>query len=118
MTDPADMAQRQLDAYNAHDLEAFAACYHEDVEVRDFPAQTLRIQGRAELRARYGPLFEKHPELHAELVQRSEQGAVVVDKERVTGMGSEVVFALAIYEVEGDLIRRVWFARPREEASS
>ena len=49
---------------------------------------------------------------------RVEQGAIVVDKERVTGMGPEVVFALAIYEVEDGLIRRVWFARPREPEAS
>ena len=34
---PAALAQRQLDAYNAHDLEAFLACYAYDVEVYELP---------------------------------------------------------------------------------
>src|SRR5690606_26002969 len=88
---PTDLAQRQLDAYNAHDLERFVACYHPEVEVRDFPAGELRLRGHADLRERYGPLFER-PELHAELVARMTLGAVVIDQERVRGLrdGAEV----------------------------
>ncbi|MCA8923133.1 MAG: nuclear transport factor 2 family protein [Planctomycetes bacterium] len=114
MPTASDLAQRQLDAYNARDLEAFVACYHPQVEVRDFPADTLRFQGHAELRARYGPLFER-PALHAHLVSRTSQGSVVIDEERVEGLrDGEDVSAVAIYEVEGELIRRVWFVRERE----
>ncbi|MEZ6183761.1 MAG: nuclear transport factor 2 family protein [Planctomycetota bacterium] len=109
-----ELAQRQLDAYNAHDLTAFAACYHPDVEVRDFPAGTLRFQGLDALKARYGPLFQ-NPRLHAHLVSRTVQGAVAIDTERVEGLrDGEDVSAVAIYEVEGPTIRRVWFVRERE----
>ena len=33
MPDISTLAQRQLDAYNARDLDAFVACYHPDVVV-------------------------------------------------------------------------------------
>lgn len=110
----SELAQRQLDAYNAHDLEAFVACYHPEVEVRDFPAGTLRFQGHAELRARYGPMFE-NPALHAHLVSRTALGPLCIDTERVEGIREgEDVSAIAIYECEGESIRRVWFVRERE----
>ena len=111
---PVDMAQRQLDAYNAHDLEAFVACYHPDVEIRDFPGGELRMQGREAMRERYGPMFRR-PSLHAVLVQRTALASVVIDEERVTGIQDDrEVRAVAIYEVAGDLIRRVWFVREPE----
>lgn len=113
MTAIARLAQRQLDAYNAHDLEAFVACYTDDVEVRDLRAGTLLMQGREALRARYGPMFER-PALHAALVDRTVMGEdVAIDEERVRGLRDDVeVHAVAIYERRGDLIARVWFVRP------
>ncbi len=112
MTTPADLAQRQLDAYNARDLEAFAACYHPEVEVRDFPSGELRLTGHAALRERYGPMFRERTALHADVVQRIAQGQVVIDQERVRGLSDAgEVEAVAIYEVDGDTIRRVWFVR-------
>ena len=67
MTSPTDMAQRQLDAYNARDIEAFLACYAPDVEVRDFPSGALTMEGREAMRARYGDMFARCPDLHARL---------------------------------------------------
>lgn len=114
MTSPTDMAQRQLDAYNARDIEAFLACYAPDVEVRDFPSGALTMEGREAMRARYGDMFARCPDLHARLVSRTAKDQVVIDTEAVTGIKpDEVVDAIAIYEVAGELIQRVWFVRPR-----
>jgi hypothetical protein len=111
-TPAALLAQRQLDAYNAHDLEAFLACYTEDVEVRDVRAGTVMLQGREALRARYGPLFAR-PALHAALVSRTALGEdVAIDVEKVRGLRDGEVDAVAIYERRADLIARVWFVRP------
>ena len=114
MTDPtpSQLAQRQLEAYNAHDLEAFAACYHPQVEVRDFPAGTLRLEGIAAFRERYAEVLAR-PGLRAEVLQRIAQGSFVIDEERVVGLREGVVPAVAIYEVAEGLIRRVWFVRER-----
>lgn len=117
MSDPASaaaLAQRQLDAYNAHDLEAFVACYTDDVEVRDLRAGALLLQGRDALRVRYGPLFERQA-LHAALVSRTTLGDdVALDVERVRGLRDDgaQVDAVAIYERRGDLIAKVWLIRP------
>ena len=54
-TDIATLAQRQLDAYNAGDLDAFVACYHPEVVVWEDGQASL--SGRAAFRERYEDLF-------------------------------------------------------------
>ena len=54
--EPESVVQTQLDAYNAHDLDAFVATYAEDVELFEHPS-TLLASGHAQLRERYAPRF-------------------------------------------------------------
>ena len=109
---PADLAQRQLDAYNGRDLEAFLACYAEDCVVRSHPAGTEMMHGREGMRERYGRLFEEHPELHCTLLARVEHEVFAIDHEHVEGLKpGEVVYAVAMYEVRDGLIQNVWFLR-------
>lgn len=52
------LAIAQLRAYNAHDLDAFCACYHADVRVLDADgAEELR--GLQAFRTRYQAMFER-----------------------------------------------------------
>lgn len=107
---PGDLAQRQLDAYNAHDLDAFVACYAEGVRVLDLPSHDEVLRGREALRARFGPYFED-ARPHAIVTHRKVVGTMVVDEEVVTRNGDEHLTAIAIYEVTGGLIQTVWFIR-------
>lgn len=110
MAYPEQIVQQLVDAYNARDLEAFVAIYAPEIEIRRLPSDEVLMQGHADLRDRYGRLFESSPDLHAEIVERIALGHFVIDKERVQGIiGQEMVEAIAIYEVRDDLIRRVWF---------
>ena len=112
MVTPAEAAQRQLDAYNARDVDAFLAAYTADCTVRSFPAGTLLMEGRAAMRDRYATQFADHPDLHCELVHRVEHESFVIDHEHVTGLREdEVVHAVAMYEVRDGLIANVWFVR-------
>ncbi|MFM7775385.1 MAG: nuclear transport factor 2 family protein [Candidatus Kapaibacterium sp.] len=105
-------AQRQLDAYNARDIDAFAACYTVDVELLTQQGGEVFCRGIDELRERYGRMFAATPGLHCELVSRMVCGDIAIDEEMVRGVHeSGVVHAIAIYEVQGDLIRRAWFVR-------
>jgi len=107
---PSDLARRQLDAYNAHDLEAFLLCYAPDVEVRRLPGGEPVALGREEMRRVWGDLFAGKPGRRAELLGRMECGEFCVDHERVTdGPGTPERFALAVYQCAGGLITRVWF---------
>ena len=109
---PAEAAQRQLDAYNARDIDAFLAAYAPDCVVRAFPSGEVMFDGVEAMRARYGALFEGHPDLHAKLLSRVEHEAFAIDHEHVVGMREgEVVYAVALYEVRAGLIQNVWFLR-------
>jgi hypothetical protein len=52
LADPASVVQRQLDAYNAHDIGALLATYAEDARHFQHPA-TLLAAGHTELGARF-----------------------------------------------------------------
>ena len=108
---PAALAQRQLAAYNARDLEAFLAVYSDDVEIHAFPGRRL-YKGKDRMRERYAKLFADSPRLHCELVHRTVHGNVVIDQERVTGVrGDAVIEASAVYTIASDRIVRVDFVQ-------
>jgi hypothetical protein len=109
-TTPVDLAQRQLDAYNAGDVEAFVLCYSEDVVAARHPSGEVICSGREALRRNYGDLFTRRPRLHAELLARIPCGTFVVDHERVTDEpGAPPRFAVAIYRCGPETIEAVWF---------
>jgi hypothetical protein len=106
---PVDPVQRQLDAYNAHDLERFVAEYTDDVRVFRPPTAEPTLAGKRAFADHYARNRFTLPNLRAEVVERMVCGNKVVDHERITGLGPGVVEAIAVYEVEGGLIRTVWF---------
>ena len=107
---PESLAQRQLDAYNKQDIEAFLEVYANEVEVRTFPSGELTYKGIEKMRARYTTLFETNPNQHAALKSRIVKGNVVIDHEHVTGRtNGQETEAIAMYEVAGEKIVKVWF---------
>ena len=114
MTDrtPTEAAQGQLEAYNAHDLEAFLSHYTDDCVIRSMPGGNLMMDGKEAMRERYGALFAQRPELRVTLRARMEHGPFVIDHEEVVGLrDDETVYAVALYEVRDGMIRAVWFLR-------
>lgn len=106
---PEIVVQRQLDAYNARDLEALLAIYADDAELFEHPS-TLLARGRSELAPRFAARFAE-PNLHAALLQRSVCGDKVIDHERVTRTfpeGPGEIELVMIYQVAGDRITRAW----------
>ena len=111
-TDPAAVVQRQLDAYNAHDLDALLATYAEDAQHFDHPDKLL-ASGTAQLRERFTARFQD-PRLQARLVHRLVAGGIVADHEEITCTfpeGPGKLELLAIYEVREGRIVRAWFIR-------
>lgn len=107
--DPAGFAQRQLDAYNARDLERFVREYTDDVVVYRMPATEPVLQGKAAFAAHYAANRFNLPGLHAELVNRMVFGNKVIDHERVSGVSPVPTQVAAIYEVTPAGIAKVWF---------
>ncbi len=109
-TSPEALAQRQLSAYNARDVEAFLEPYSDDVEVYDYPGKLL-YTGKARMRERYTGLFAASPNLHCELLGRMVLDNVVIDHEHLTGHRDGVTKAIAIYTVRDGRITRVEFVK-------
>ena len=108
---PEGVVARQLDAYNAKDLDAWLATYSNNA-VQCELAGKLLATGHAEIRTRALLRFEE-PDLHAKLLNRSVMGKVVIDHEVVTrnfpeGKGS--VELVCVYVVENGLIQSASFS--------
>lgn len=101
--------QRQLDAYNARDLERFLAEYTDDVQVFRPPATEPLVRGKQAFGEHYARNRFNLPDLHARLVNRMVSGKIVVDQEEVTGVPGGPLAAVAVYEVVDGRIRTVWF---------
>ena len=104
------IVQRQLDAYNARDIDAILATYTDDAQLFNFPA-TLLASGGAQLRERFASRFTE-PDLHAQLQHRIIMGDVVIDHELVTRTFSEGVGRIelvAIYQVRDGKIAAATF---------
>lgn len=109
---PEILAQKQLDAYNNQNLEEFISVYSEDIVVMDFPTNEVRMRGIKEFAERYDKLFKNNPNQHAELKGRMVKGNFVIDQEFVTGRANgDTAEAIAIYEISGDKITKVWFVK-------
>lgn len=112
MTGPPEaVVQRQLDAYNARDLDAWLATYHPDAEQFELHGPLL-ARGREAFAERMRVRFAE-PDLHATLLSRVVMGKMVVDHERVTrnfpeGPGS--IEMLCVYEVADGVIVKASFA--------
>lgn len=107
---PEQTVKRQLDAYNARDIDAFMACWHPEAEFIAHP-DTVLARGHAEICARHELRFQE-PDLFGHLISRLTLGDRVIDQERVVRNmeGRKVELdVVAIYEVIDGLIRRAWF---------
>lgn len=102
------LVQRQLNAYNARNMEAFLEPYSDDVELYNFPA-TLIGKGKVEMEKNYKGFFMTTPELHCEIKARIIQGDIIIDQESVSGFGSKKFGAIAIYHIEKGKISKVYF---------
>lgn len=110
MPTPEQVVQRQLEAYNARDIEALMDTYAEHAVQLTYP-DTVLAEGAAAIRARMAVRLAE-PDLHAHLIRRIVSEKVVVDQELVSRSfngGPGTVEAIAIYTVEDGRIVRACF---------
>lgn len=107
---PEQVVGRQLDAYNARNIDIFMDFWARDAEIYQHP-DTLLAKGYGDIRARHVVRFLE-PDLHAVLVNRVVMGNRVVDVEAVTRNftnGKGEVDVVAIYDVQDGMIKKAWF---------
>jgi uncharacterized protein (TIGR02246 family) len=106
-----DIAQAQLDAYNAQDLEKYVGYFAQDCVISGLngtPTETSRDA----IKARYAKAFAQFPQNKAVLKNRIAVGNTVVDHELVIrAAGGEQFEIIAIYSFKDGLISRVDFAK-------
>jgi hypothetical protein len=110
VTSPEVVVQRQLDAYNAKNVDAWLATYAPDAKQYEHPAELL-ASGHAEIRARISSRLSE-PNIHAKLIKRTVMGNIVIDHEDVTRTfpeGPGNVELVCIYVVENGLIQTASF---------
>ncbi|MBC9909944.1 amidohydrolase family protein [Chitinophaga varians] len=105
---PESLVQRQLNAYNSRNMDAFLATYAEDAELLNFPDKLLR-KGKEQIRKAYF-FFDIAQILHCRIVKRIVEGNNVIDEEHIvddhgTRRGT------AIYQIEKEKIKSVYFVK-------
>ncbi len=105
---PEAVVQRQLNAYNARNLQAFMATYSNDIELYNYPNQLIG-KGMEAIK-NYEGFFSRTPNLYCEIQKRIVIGNKVIDHERVRA-GNDTLNAVAVYEVKNGKIIKVTFIR-------
>ena len=107
---PVELADQQLLAYNAHNLEAFLAPYSEDIEIYDLQSGELKTKGKEAMRKQYN-FLNNIKTLYCKLLNRIVEGNIVIDHEEIWAEGGRKFYGVAIYEIKGDKIVKVWFPK-------
>lgn len=108
---PAGVVERQIELFNAHDLEGFLALFAEELESGELPAGAAPT-GKARLRELYAERFKANPDLRASAEAQMVSGEFVIQKERIKGRaGKPPLEAVVIYQVKAGKIVRMWSLR-------
>lgn len=108
-SDPAQIVDAQIRAYEAGDTEGFAALYAEDAICAALPSGRVIAAGRAQIAEVWGAMFARSKR-EVTIARRIIDGRYVIDDERVLILATgHLVEAAAIYLVGDSLIERVWF---------
>ncbi len=98
---PVDVVQRQLEAYNERDIEAFIETFHDTAIFVDFKTGEIRMKGKMDIKEKFDSYFKESPELHSDVIKRMEIGNSVIDHEHIVGSrgSAEMREIIMIYEV-------------------
>lgn len=104
---PEQIVQRQVNAYNARDIDAFIDTYADNIEIFSFPNKP-GTKGKEKLKSQFATMFERVPNLYCEIKKRIVIGNKVVDREHVR-FGNQYSDVVAIYEIVDGKISKVTF---------
>lgn len=111
MEDCAALVQRQLEAYNAKNIDGWLGTYAADAKQFNLHGECI-ASGHAELRQRIALRFAE-PDLHARLLNRIVLANIVVDHEVITRNfpeGKGEIEMLCVYEIHSGLIQKASFS--------
>lgn len=106
---PEAIVQRQLNAYNARNINAFMDTYADDIELYDFPS-TLIAKGKKSMRKEYEDMFKQVANLYCQIENRIILGNKIIDKE-IVRVANQTIRGAVVYEVEKGKIKKVTFMK-------
>ena len=116
MPTPEQVLTANIDAYNAHDLEAYLATFIPQATFGQLGGRTL-LDSRDAMRGFYKQFFEARPSVRCAVKQRAVMGPFVIDLQEISdgaGGAQPPMQAMLISEVdpldEGGRIKRVWYS--------
>jgi hypothetical protein len=106
---PEQIVQRNLDFYNARNIEGFMSSFSNDIALYTYPEPIPATVGLEAVRKVYTELFVLSPNLHSTIIKRIVFDNKIIDHERIVGRrgSSEPIEIVLIYEVKEDKIFRV-----------
>ncbi|WP_430411895.1 amidohydrolase family protein [Kordia sp.] len=107
---PENIVQRQVNAYNLGNVEAFLESFSDDIEVYTF-TNILKTKGKDEFKKGWATFFKKYPDLHCEIVNRTTRLNTVIDHERIKYGDGDYSEAIVIYKIENGKIAKIYFVR-------
>ncbi|MDF0716329.1 nuclear transport factor 2 family protein [Muricauda sp. 334s03] len=107
---PVKIIQKQVEAFNQRDLDAFISCFTEDVQVQRFPNNAM-YKGNTKLSENYKRFFENVKTSSVEVVNRIVLGNTIADEE-ITKVDGRDARQVAIYQVTNGLISSMTFVFP------
>ena len=110
---PEELANVQLKAYNNRDIEAFLKPYSDSVKVYNDKRELL-YEGKETMRAQYGNMFARTPELNCKLLNRIAVNNTVIEHEEVTFGEGRKIYAIVMYKVAEGKIQEVHFLDRKE----
>lgn len=111
--DAQGIVQRQMEAYNRRDADAFCSFMAPDIVTRLYETGEILSSGIEQTYELYRKRFAENPNLHMTVQARMVNDTVVVDREIITGFdGGITIEAIVIHELRDDgLIWRSSFIR-------
>jgi hypothetical protein len=112
------VAQRIADAMNAHDIDAFVACLHDDYDSEQPAHPDRAFRGSGQVRANWSAVFASVPDFRAELVRADVAGGVEWSEWRWHGTDLEMAGVIIFGIRDG---RAAWarlYVEPVEQAGA
>ncbi|MFK7749900.1 MAG: nuclear transport factor 2 family protein [Kordia sp.] len=103
------LVQKQIDAYNAKNIDTFAATFSDDVIFYNFPKE-VNFKGIAKVREVFSTLFKNNPDLYCTIEDRIVVENTVVYHEKVQfKKNTPIVSFVVMYKVLNNKITEVYF---------
>lgn len=103
------IVDRQLQAFNDKDLDAFLDCYSDDVICRMLESEKILTEGKEQLKDTMKSSFESKLDAKSILISRINHNDLVIDHEKLENyLEGKVIKTVAIYEVKDGKISNLW----------